>query len=132
PADTFISTYQNNFTKDFGFAFEQRAFAHYFLQKEKLMAYWRTVMGTQILDVKYEELVANPESVVRGMLAFLDLEWDPACLKFFERQSSVRTFSKDQVRREINTQSIARWKNYEKHLSPLFESLSAAGFEYGE
>ena len=94
------------------------------------MAYHRLLFGSQILEVKYEELTANPADIVRQMLTFLKMEWDPACLKFFERQSSVRTFSKDQIRRAINTNSIARWKNYEKHLTPLFEVLEAASFDY--
>ncbi len=130
PADTFISTYQNNFTKDFGFAFDQRAFAHYYLQKEKLMGYWRSVFGHNIIDVRYEKLVANPEKLVREILEFVDLDWEPNCLNFFERQSSVRTFSKDQVRSAINSNSIRRWKNYEMHLMPLLEALEAAKFEY--
>ena len=57
------------------------------------------------------------------MLSFLGLPWEEACLKFNERKSTVRTFSRLQVRNPINTGSVARWRNYEKHLGPLIDAL---------
>ncbi len=86
PADIFISTYQNDFNdlSTYNYAFSQVAFAHFYLQREKLMEYWRSLFGDQILDVRYEELVADPEPQVRRILEFLDLEWDSSVLKFHE------------------------------------------------
>ncbi|MBG1231675.1 tetratricopeptide repeat-containing sulfotransferase family protein [Aestuariivirga litoralis] len=132
PADVFISTYQNNFQRSFEFAFDQKDFAHFFLQRHEILKHWRRLFPDNILDVSYEALTRNPEEQVRRILDFLELDWDPACLKFFERSSTVRTFSRDQVRSAINTKSVARWRNYEKHLSPLFESLEKAGYSYTE
>jgi hypothetical protein len=39
------------------------------------------------------------------------------------------TFSGLQVRNPINTASVARWRNYEKHLSPIITVLEQAGIE---
>jgi len=132
PADVFISTYQNNFSTAFAYAFAQDSFAHYFLQREIIMKHWKSLFPELILDVKYEDLTRDPEPQVRRMLVFLGLDWDPACMKFFERPSMVQTFSRDQVRSAINTKSVARWKNYEKHLGPLFAALEAGGYSYPE
>lgn len=132
PADIFISTYQNSFQRSFSYAFNQESFAHYFLQREIIMKHWKSLFPECILDVSYEELTRDPEAQVRRMLDFLGLDWDPACLKFFERPSMVQTFSRDQVRSAINTKSVARWKNYEKHLGPLFAALQAGGYSYYE
>ena len=52
-----------------------------------------------------------------------------ACLKFNEQESTVRTFSMLQVRNPINTGSIARWRNYEKHLGPIIAVLEQAGIQ---
>jgi hypothetical protein len=123
PADTFVSTFQNNFSTDYAFAFSQEAFAHFYSQREKLMKHWRSVFPTQILDVRYEKLVSEPEPEIRRMLAFLELDWEPECLRFHESKNNVRTFSRDQVRRSINTGSIGRWRNYQNQLQPLFEAL---------
>ncbi|WP_196502593.1 sulfotransferase family protein [Aestuariivirga litoralis] len=132
PADIFISTYQNGFSQEFGFAFDQEAFAHFFLKRHEILKYWRSLFPEKILDVGYESLTASPDLQVRRILDFLALDWDPACLKFFEHSSTVRTFSRDQVRSAINTKSVGRWRNYEKHLGPLFEALDKAGYSYPE
>ena len=130
PADIFISTYQNNFPRGFSYGFAQESFAHYFLQRELLLNHWKSLFPELFLDIKYEDLARDPEPHVRRMLDFLGLDWDPACMKFFERPSMVQTFSRDQVRSAINTKSVARWKNYEKHLGPLFAALEAGGYSY--
>jgi hypothetical protein len=51
-------------------------------------------------------------------------------MRFFERKSTVRAFSTQQVRQSFYTSSVARWKNYEKHLTPLFDKLESGGFTY--
>ncbi|MBG1231677.1 tetratricopeptide repeat-containing sulfotransferase family protein [Aestuariivirga litoralis] len=132
PADVFISTYQNHFTDTFSYAFNQVSFAHFYLHRAKILKHWRAVFGELILDLSYEELVSDPEPQVRRMLGFLGLDWDPACLRFHESGNAVRTFSRDQVRSGINNKSVGRWRNYEKHLGPLFEALGKAGYSYPE
>ncbi len=88
------------------------------------MQHWRRVLDIPMLEVRYEDHVAEPERTCREMLAFLDLEWDPQCLRFHESKRVVRTASRDQVREPIYTRSVARWRNYERHLGPLKEALA--------
>jgi hypothetical protein len=52
------------------------------------------------------------------------LSWNPACLDFRKTQRTVVTASTWQVRQPIYTRSVARWRNYEKHLGPLLEVLA--------
>ena len=130
PADSFISAYQNNL--DHAQYHNQEHYITFFLGKERLVEHWKSCFPEKIFDLHYEDLVSNPEDVSRKLFVFLDLAWDPSCLKFFEKSSTVRTLSRHQVRREISTSSVYRWKNYEKHLGPLFAALKAANFEYPE
>jgi hypothetical protein len=53
----------------------------------------------------------------------LELDWDPACLKFHESKRYVKTASRDQVQKPIYQSSVGRWRNYETHLGPLKEAL---------
>ena len=64
------------------------------------------------------------------MLEFLGLPWEESCLRFSERKSTVKTISRLQVRNAINTGSIARWRNYEKHLSPIIAVFKQAGIQF--
>jgi tetratricopeptide (TPR) repeat protein len=130
PADSFVSAFQNRLHHLY--VSNQEHYARYFIGKEKLMAHWRTCFPDQIFDLTYEKLVQDPETIVRELIAFLGLEWDPNCMKFFEQKSTVKTLSLHQVRQPIYTSSIYRWKKYEKHLGPLFAALKEANFEYPE
>jgi hypothetical protein len=78
-----------------------------------------------ILDMPYEQLVEHPEAWSRKMLEFIGLPWDPRCLDFQQTSRSVVTASKWQVRQKISKSSVARWRNYEKHVAAL-RSLSQA------
>jgi tetratricopeptide (TPR) repeat protein len=130
PADSFVSSYQNQLSQFHDYVMQQETYAERFLEKEKLCDYWKTCFPGQILDIKYEELTLNPEATVRSLLEFIGLPWEDGVMRFFERKSTVRTFSTQQVRQSFYTSSVARWKNYEKHLTPLFKKLESEGFTY--
>lgn len=130
PRDTFISAFQQHFASYHGYIFDQAEYVKEYLFHEEMMSYWKSLFPNQVFTLKYETLVQDPEATVRKLLAFVGLEWDEACLKFHESSRTVRTFSKDQVRRAVNTSSLAQWQKYEKHLGPLLSALDAANFKY--
>ena len=90
----------------------------------RLMEHWRRVLPAPVLEVEYEEVVADLEGTARRMIDFVGLEWDPACLAFHESQRTVRTASLSQVRQPVYRKSVERWRNYEKPLATLFELLN--------
>jgi hypothetical protein len=88
------------------------------------MAHWKEVLSLPLLEVSYEKLVNDPESVTRQMLEFLELPWDDRCLRFYESDRTVITASSAQVRRPIYPSSVRRWKAYEEFLQPLKDALA--------
>ncbi|HLW74395.1 MAG TPA: sulfotransferase, partial [Gammaproteobacteria bacterium] len=78
----------------------------------------------RMLELSYERLVMDFDVEVRKLVAFCGLPWDDACLRFHESRRSVRTASLAQVRRPLYANSVGRWKNYEKELTPLKAALS--------
>jgi tetratricopeptide (TPR) repeat protein len=97
-----------------------------FDQYQRVMEHWRHVLPLPVLDVDYEDMVEDLEGVARRVLAFCDLEWEPACLDYYRTHRLVRTASVTQVRQPIYRRSVARWRNYEKALKPLFARLGFA------
>jgi tetratricopeptide (TPR) repeat protein len=89
----------------------------------RVTVHWRRVLPNRMLEVQYEELVENPESVVRGMLEWLGLEWEDACLKFHQSPRPVRTASVVQVREPVYRRSVGRWRGYDPFLRNLFDKL---------
>jgi tetratricopeptide (TPR) repeat protein len=90
---------------------------------QRIMAHWRKVVPTPILDVDYERLVADQEGESRKLVAWLGLDWDPACLEFHRSQRLVKTASVTQVRQPIYSRSVGRWKHYQTTLAPLLDVL---------
>lgn len=91
---------------------------------QRLMEHWHRVLPVPMLEVDYEETVADLEGVARRLVAWAELEWEPACLAFHTTIRPVRTASVTQVRQPLYTRSVQRWKNYEKELADLFARLS--------
>ncbi|MET3824683.1 tetratricopeptide (TPR) repeat protein [Sphingomonas sp. PvP055] len=89
-----------------------------------LMRHWDAVLPGRVLQVSYENLVAELEGGVRQMLAHAGLPFDPACLAFHETRRSVRTPSSEQVRRPIDRAGLDQWRNYAPWLAPLRAALS--------
>ena len=61
----------------------------------------------------------EPRIVVAELLAFLGLPWQEACLSPGANRSTVRSFSRLQVRSAIHAGSVGRWKPYAEWLGPL-------------
>jgi len=126
PLDTCLSCYMTNFEQANAFKFDLGHLGSYYRDYHRLMVHWKSVLGVPILDVRYEDVVANLEGQTRRMLEFLDLPWDERCLRFHENLRVVHTASRDQVRRPVYGSSVGRWRRYEKHLRPLLEALGPA------
>jgi tetratricopeptide (TPR) repeat protein len=120
PIDTCLSCYFQQFLPCHDFAMDLSDLAHYYREHHGLVEHWRAVLppGT-MLDVPYEELVADQEGWTRKILDFLDLKWDARCLQFHETRRQVATASYWQVRQKMFPQSVGRWRNYEKFIGPL-------------
>jgi hypothetical protein len=73
--------------------------------------------------VTYESLLASPQSVIESLLAFCELPFEPACLRFYDTIRTVSTASFNQVRQPIYQTSKARWRHYAQHLGPLARML---------
>ncbi|MBV8921420.1 sulfotransferase [Bradyrhizobium sp.] len=124
PLDTCVSCYSLLFTGSQPFAYDLAELGHYYRGYEQVMAHWHKVLPPGVLmDVQYEDLVADLEGVSRGALAHCGLEWEDACRDFHDTKRSVRTASTMQVREPLYSRSIGSWRRYEKHLGPLFEAL---------
>jgi hypothetical protein len=72
-----------------------------------------------MIDVDYEQAIADPEKTARRLIAFCGLEWDPACLDPARNGDAVRTASRWQARQPIYRTSVERWRNYEPWLGEL-------------
>jgi tetratricopeptide (TPR) repeat protein len=123
PLDTCFSCYIHNFA-DFSTSLE--GLGLYYREYERLMSHWRAVLPLSMHEVHYQALVAQPEPIIRELIAFCDLPWDDRCLTFHENRVPVHTVSRMQVRRPVYTSALGRWRKYAAHLEPLRRALQAS------
>jgi len=133
PVDSCLSSYTKLFKDDMPHSYDFRELGRYYGKYYEIMAHWRSVLppGT-MLDVKYEDVVADTESKAKEIIAFCGLEWDPQCLKFHESDRPVKTASVSQVRKPLYKSSVERWRRYGPGLDALVESLEASGVKVRE
>jgi tetratricopeptide (TPR) repeat protein len=126
PMDSCFSCFARLFKETMDFAYDQATLGRYFVRYWTLMRHWHHMLPEgRILDLSYENLVANTERESRRMLEFVGLPWDPACLDFHRNKRMVSTASVAQVRKPIYTSSVARWKPFARHLAPLLEIVGS-------
>lgn len=125
--DTCLSCYTKLFAGEQRFSYDQTELGRFYKSYEGVMAHWRALLPAEnFLEVRYEDVVADLEGQARRMIAFLGLDWDPACLTYYKNERQILTASFDQVRKPIYRSSVGRWKAYADHLGPLMAALGVA------
>lgn len=125
--DTCFSCYSLMFAGDLPFTYDLGELGRYYRGYERLMAHWHAVLpaGT-ILDIQYEDVIADLEGQARRLIAHCGLDWDERCLSFHETKRAVSTASLYQVRQPIYRTSVGKAKTYEHWLAPLKAALEDA------
>lgn len=122
--DTCFSCFTKLFSDGQPWSYELGELGRHYRSYSATMAHWRAVLPPgAMLEVRYEDVVADLEGQARRILAHCDLGWNAACLDFKRVRRPVRTASAGQVRRPLYQSSIGRWRAYAGMLRPLVDAL---------
>jgi len=105
------------------FSYDLDDIASYWRDFDAAIAFWRARYANNLREQSYEALLADPESEIRALLDFCELDFDPACLAPHETQRVVRTHSAAQVRGPLRG-GRARAAYYAHWLGPLKSALN--------
>jgi tetratricopeptide (TPR) repeat protein len=124
PVDTCISCFSTLFEHRNLFSYDLGELGRYYRAYEKMMEHWQTVLpdGTMI-EVKYEELVADFETQARRLVSHCGLQWQDSCLNFYKTRRLVRT--ELGVHQPLYSTSVGRGNSYAGKLQPLLDGLGA-------
>jgi tetratricopeptide (TPR) repeat protein len=84
------------------------------------------ILQPAVLEVRYEQFVADFENGVRQLASFLELPWHDAMLAPAEHARSkgfISTPSYSQVVQAVNQKAVGRWVRYERELAPIVPIL---------
>ncbi|MGH8030745.1 MAG: tetratricopeptide repeat-containing sulfotransferase family protein [Arenimonas sp.] len=125
--DSGYAVYKTLFGQAYLFSYDLREIADYLACYHRTMRHWAAVMPDDIVTVRYENLVADPEGQARHLLQALGLEWEPQVLVDDGNDRLSTTASAAQVREPIHDRSVGRWRDHEVDLAPLKDRLVELG-----
>ena len=124
PGDAGLGAFTMLFSEEQHFSYSLDEIGRYWRGWDRLVDHWRTVLPPdRLLEVDYESLVADPETVSRRIIAHAGLPWDDVVLEFHHKARPVRSASAVQVRQPLHRGSVGRWRRFERHLGPMFDAM---------
>ena len=123
PLDTCLSWFKQSFARGQYWSYDLEELGQYYNEYLELMQHWRDLYPDAFIDVEYEKTVGELEPQARGLVDYVGLPWDEACLQPHKQKRTVLTASKTQVTKPIYKTSVKSWMRYEKQLEPLIKSL---------
>ena len=127
-----FSNFKQYYARGQNFSYSLEDMGRFYTDYVELMAHYDDVLPGRIHRVFYEQTVADTESVVREMLDYCGLDFEPECLRFFDSRRAVRTASSEQVRQPIYKEGTEQWLHYEEWLGPLKRELGEVLKAYPE
>jgi hypothetical protein len=128
PVDTCLSCFSLLFTDVQPFTYDLAELGRYYRAYAGLMRHWHEVLPEgAMIDVHYEDVVADLEGQARRIVAYCGLAWEDRCLDFHRTQRPVGTASVTQVRQPIYRSSVGRSRVYGDFLHPLLDALENDG-----
>ena len=133
PLDSTLSNLKEPFAGDhYPYSYDALETAAHVVRFREMLAHWDKVMPGAVLTVRYEELVREPERIMRGVLEHCGLPFEAACADLGRNANPSATASSSQVRQPLHTRSIGAWRRYAQPLAAaeafLRERLPAAEF----
>lgn len=124
PIDTCFSNLRTLFSGVASYSYDQAELAAFYLQYRRMMAHWHEVMPGRVLDVHYDELVADPDTVAARVAQYCGLDYEPAIVDVTRASGRVATASAGLARQGIRKDRGRQWEPFAEHLLPLREALA--------
>ena len=124
PMATGFSCFKQHFSRGQGFTYSLNDLGRYLNDYAKLLSHFDSALPGRILRLSHEALVAEPERVIRNMLAHCGLRFEADCLAPHKTDRAVRTASSEQVRQPINANALEHWRHFARWLEPLRSTIN--------
>jgi tetratricopeptide (TPR) repeat protein len=128
--DTVWSCYRTHFSSGFPWSVNLENTAAFFSMEEALNRIWRQKFQSSIHAISYQDLVEQPENLLKELCHFCGLEYESSMLKFHESKRAVFTASVAQVRSSVHQDAAGSSKKIKCNLQPFIEHYKYSIIEY--
>jgi len=119
PLDGCFSCFKQYFAKGQHFTYDLDDIARYYKDYLRLMDFWNSLYPDAIYTAQYENIISNPETEIKSLLNYCNVDFEDSCLEFYKSNRPVKTASSEQVRQPIYKSGLDYWKNYSDNLTIL-------------
>lgn len=124
PKDNAISLFLNNMDPSWGWTSSLESIRALLKAEREYIPIICEKLGVDIVSIRFESLVSNPEETLKGVIDHLGLSWDEACLRPDRNPRLVQTLSNEQVRQPLNNRGIGRWTHYAEHFDAGWDEIT--------
>nr|WP_253950721.1 tetratricopeptide repeat-containing sulfotransferase family protein [Novosphingobium sp. SG751A] len=118
-----FSGWKQHFARGQVFTYDLAEIGAYYRDYVAQMAAFDEAVPGAVHRVIYEQMVADTQAEVARLLTYVGVDFEEACLSFWENKRAVRTASSEQVRRPIYRDGLEQWTHYADWLAPLRDAL---------
>ncbi len=123
PQDICLSNFMQTYARPHPYTHDLKWLGRYSADYKRMMEAWHQLPEVNMLDVQYEEMVSDPETQSKRICEYLGKPWTEDILNFHKSSRTVRTASRDQVRKPLYKSSVKKHEHYTQHLAPLRKGL---------
>ncbi len=119
--DNLLSIYQNRFDEGSAYSYDIEYLKRYYNEYLDLMKFWDIEYKKNIYKLSYEDIVHDFNKTLLKLTDWLGINYTKKMESFYLNKKSTNTASNYQVRQELNTKGIDKYKNYINFLPDLFK-----------
>jgi tetratricopeptide (TPR) repeat protein len=121
PMDACVAMFRQPYFK---YSYRLEDLADYYQAYRRLIDHWCRVIPN-IYVVTYENLINDTNAQIDQLLTYIDVDIEPQCYRFFENKGASATASSVQIRENVHSRSIGKWRNWQKQLNLLNKRLQS-------
>lgn len=123
PLDNCLSNFVQSYARPHPHTYDLYWLGRFYRDYERMSEAFAACPVTDVYDLSYEALVEDPESETKKLCEHLGIPWSESVLAFHRSDRTVRTASRDQVRRPLYKSSVKKHEHYTHRLSDLYRGL---------
>ncbi|MCC8363337.1 sulfotransferase [Lysobacter sp. A6] len=125
PMDSCFSNLKELFAhKYYPYSYALDELATHYRNYARLMRHWHAIAPGRILDVRYEDLVAQPQVEADRVQEYLGLPCVEGVTDILANKTVTTTASTLQLRQPIHTRNVGGWRRHAKGMAPVEAMLA--------
>ena len=117
PFENFCSLYKINFNSTgLNWTNSEKEIFMYYKNYFELINLWKSKNINNVIDIKFEELLSDPDNTINGLLDFCDLERNDDYINFHKSNLLlIKTASANQARKPIQKENVFKYQKFRNY-----------------